>query len=740
MRASYIYFALSFQKSDKKLNTFDGRVIEATESSISDRREMSQKHVVTDIERIAVTETGIGLIGEQEKKRLKQENKKSKQIKNLDIGRILIKEIHEEKKHIPKVPDKKIVKPKTVEVTKKDQRIQQSPVTQLKEKDSKAGKLDVYHLQNEFIDSRTVKEKIKSYTDEKPIRATIENVIVTKAEVKNTKELKTTKYSKHLDIGRIVIEEIPDKKEPGSKETNLREEQLLLKTTEVKIAQLESEKQREQRPRYVKGLDVGLIVIEEYPEEKEKALPVLIKERVKSKSIDMALPMKNVLKIPGEHIAEDIVKVGKISKEQTHTISKEQTHKTTMQEKTEYSKTINELESSGRRLVEYAPAQAQNILKSNVSSKPQLEPTLTEVTITQHKNEEERQERRKHVKALDVGRIVIEEIPDEKRKAPPVAKKENVRPKSVEITLPEQEVKEIPRRDIIEDVVKVGKLDVTNFEKKSLKSSRVQERSGTFKDWTHGMKSTVPAEDGTTTKKLEKSRYLKEVGRIMVEEISPEDEDMSKPDVLSKEQLRPKSIELSIAQHEIEEEREKVPRYVKALDHFVGRIVIDEIPKEKKKAPRLQKNEKVRPKSVEVIIHDQDIEEFSRENITLDDINVGKLDVFGLEKQSMKSSAVLEKTWISNDMTHKDDTKTKITTRDSKRRGESLSQNRNIILKPDVSTNEQLDAKDLEKEMVESRTVKERTKNFSSDTVDGIRKVFLLISNETDVGCLYLTI
>ena len=78
---------------------------------------MSQKHEVTDIERIAATETGIGLIGEQEKKRLKQENKKSKQIKNLDIGRILIKEIHEEKKHIPKVPDKKIVKPKTVEVT-----------------------------------------------------------------------------------------------------------------------------------------------------------------------------------------------------------------------------------------------------------------------------------------------------------------------------------------------------------------------------------------------------------------------------------------------------------------------------------------------------------------------------------------------------------------------------------------------------------------------------------------------
>ena len=584
----------------------------------------------------------------------------------------------------------------------------------------------MYHLQNEFIDSRTVKEKIKSYTDEKPIRATIENVIVTKAEVKNAKELKTTKYSKHLDIGRIVIEEIPDKKEPVSKETNLREEQLLPKTTEVKIAQLESEKQREQRSRYVKGLDVGLIVIEEYPEEKEKAPPVLIKERVKSKSIDVTLPMKNVLKIPEEYIAEDIVKVGKISKEQTY--------KTTMQEKTEDFKTMNEVESSGHLLVEYAPAQAQNILKPNVSSKPQLEPTLTEVTITQRKNEEERQETRKHVKALDIGRIVIEEIPDEKRKAPPVAKKENVRPKSVEITLPEQEVKEIPRRDIIEDVVKVGKLDVTSFEKKSLKSSRVQERTGTFKDWTHGMKSNVPAEDGATTKKLEKSRYLKEVGRIMVEEISPEDEDMSKSNVLNKEQLRPKSIELSIAQHEIE----KVPRYVKAFD--VGRIVIDEIAKEKKKAPRLQKNEKVRPKSVEVILHDQDIKEFSRKNITLDAINVGKLDVFGLEKQSMKSSAVLEKTWISNDMTHKDERKTKITTQDSKRRVESLSQNRNIILKPDVSTNEQQDAKDLEKEMVESRTVKERTKNFSSDTVGGIPKVFLLTSNEADVAWLYLTI
>lgn len=274
-----------------------------------------------------------------------------------------------------------------------------------------------------------------------------------------------------------MIEEIPDKKEPVSKETNLREEQLLPKTTEVKIAQLESEKQREQRSRYVKGLDVGLIAIEEYPEEKEKAPPVLIKEKVKSKSIDMTLPRKNVLKIPREHMAEDIVKVGKISKEQTHNISKEQTHKTTMQEKTEDSKTINEQESSGRLLVEYTPAQAQNILKPNVSSKPQLEPKRTEVTITQHKDEEERQERRKHVKALDVGRIVIEEIPDEKKKAPPVAKKENVRPKSVEITLPEQEVKEIPGRHI-EDVVKVGKLDVTNFEKKSLKSSKVQERIG----------------------------------------------------------------------------------------------------------------------------------------------------------------------------------------------------------------------------------------------------------------------
>ena len=103
-------------------------------------------------------------------------------------------------------------------------------------------------------------------------------------------------------------------------------------------------------------------------------------------------------------------------------------------------------------------------------------------------------EKPRYPKDLDVGRIVIEEIPEEKEKVPKreVPKKEQIRPKSIEVTQHEveeatqHEVEEHPKTYVTEDVIKVGKLDVTHLEKEMVEAKTVQERIKIYKDRVDG--------------------------------------------------------------------------------------------------------------------------------------------------------------------------------------------------------------------------------------------------------------
>ena len=101
--------------------------------------------------------------------------------------------------------------------------------------------------------------------------------------------------------------------------------------------------------------------------------------------------------------------------------------------------------------------------------KEQVRPKSTEVTVTQYEVED------KYSKDLDIGRIVIEEIPEEIKDLPNVHRIEKDATKSTEVTLTRHEVEDIST--VKEGILKLGKLDVTWLELHVLASTNVGERT-----------------------------------------------------------------------------------------------------------------------------------------------------------------------------------------------------------------------------------------------------------------------
>ena len=99
----------------------------------------------------------------------------------------------------------------------------------------------------------------------------------------------------------------------------------------------------------------------------------------------------------------------------------------------------------------------------------------------------EETEKPKYLKDQDIGRIVIEEIP-EKTEVPKsdVSRKVAEKPKSAEVTVKRHEVEEVPRMHVKEDVIKVGQLDVTDLEKAPVESRRLEERVATYREKVEG--------------------------------------------------------------------------------------------------------------------------------------------------------------------------------------------------------------------------------------------------------------
>ena len=101
-------------------------------------------------------------------------------------------------------------------------------------------------------------------------------------------------------------------------------------------------------------------------------------------------------------------------------------------------------------------------------------------------------EKPKYPKDLDIGRIVIEEIPAEKDET----LKHDVLPKDVkskrtDVTVTRHEVEEFPRTFVEEDVIKVGKLDVTDVEKTLVESGRVGEKVAAYTERLKGARKVV---------------------------------------------------------------------------------------------------------------------------------------------------------------------------------------------------------------------------------------------------------
>ena len=85
----------------------------------------------------------------------------------------------------------------------------------------------------------------------------------------------------------------------------------------------------------------------------------------------------------------------------------------------------------------------------------------------------------RYPKHVDVGRIVIEEIPEEKEEVikRDDFKRDEVKPRDEKDTKTLYRVGKDAKQHVKEDVIEVGKLDVTDYEKTQKEPQRVRERT-----------------------------------------------------------------------------------------------------------------------------------------------------------------------------------------------------------------------------------------------------------------------
>ena len=639
-----------------------------------------------------------------------QEKDRPRYFPNLDVGRIVIEEIPEERKEERRVSKKEEVKPRSMEVISTSQRFDEFPGESIKQDVVKVGKLDVADVEKHSVEYRTVKERTRRYKDwTHKKHEPEEKQLIAIDDVSKTDEPEKPRHPKDLDdIGRIVIEEISHE----MKERPRVPEKERPKSVEVTLTARQVKDQVKDQSKITSSIKAGKIDVCNL--EKQFVNSETLKERIRS-----CTEKKPVYATIETATICELKRIGE-------------------PEKPRYP---NDLDI-GRIVIEEIADEKEEVHKRDVLRKKQLESNTTEVTVTRHEAKEQREARLRCSKDLNIGRTVIDEIPEEKKTIPRAPKKEKTRPKSIEVTLTDQEVKEIPRERTKENVINVGKLDVTDYEKQIGQSRTVQEITRIYKDWTHQHETKaqvkIATEDVKRTEKLEKPRYFKDlnVGRIVIEESTKDKEEM--PRVPKKEKIRPKSIEVTgtgkdfeeipgeyvkedavkvgkldvtdfeqqsvesrttekrirrykekthIAidefpedkqeihkqeqigqkttdvidtQYEVEEQREERPRYVKNRD--VGHIIIEEIPEEKKEKPRSPKIVKLRPKTIEVTLTDQDFDDIPSKYVKEDVLKIGKLDIpeADFEKQSVESRTVEERIGSNKDWTQKPETKEKL--------------------------------------------------------------------------------
>ncbi len=93
----------------------------------------------------------------------------------------------------------------------------------------------------------------------------------------------------------------------------------------------------------------------------------------------------------------------------------------------------------------------------------------------------EETEKPRYPKDIHVGRIVIEEVPEDKEEVTKrdVVKRDEVQPKREDMET-RYEVQKVPKKQVEKEVVKVGRLDITDYQKTQREPDRVEERTTTF--------------------------------------------------------------------------------------------------------------------------------------------------------------------------------------------------------------------------------------------------------------------
>ena len=102
--------------------------------------------------------------------------------------------------------------------------------------------------------------------------------------------------------------------------------------------------------------------------------------------------------------------------------------------------------------------------------------TSEKITVSRRDiNRFEETDKQRYPKDLDIGRIVIDEIPEEKEEVmkPDAVKRDEIQRSRREDVDTRYEVS---KKQVKEDVVKVGRLDITDYEKTPRESQQVDER------------------------------------------------------------------------------------------------------------------------------------------------------------------------------------------------------------------------------------------------------------------------
>lgn len=82
-------------------------------------------------------------------------------------------------------------------------------------------------------------------------KVTTEKVTVSRQDIISSEEPQKAKYRKDLDIGRIVIEEIPEEKEKNPEYENIQKKQARPKTTDITASRRQHEV-KERHEKYIK--------------------------------------------------------------------------------------------------------------------------------------------------------------------------------------------------------------------------------------------------------------------------------------------------------------------------------------------------------------------------------------------------------------------------------------------------------------------------------------------------------